>query len=375
MNEISLNHTFEYYLRNSAAKHPSMQAQDIVKLCFQAAFGAEHLLRGTDEAAAGIRLMEEFKQVPAGAGENLFERISSNYCRINLGAWKARHLPPEWLLRLFVLTAGQPHGSAGRFTDYLKEAETLICAGLLPVSSQQWHSFLGGYHPENALPVHHSEIYRTREHPAYRVVSTRYLWMLPVLEQLAALPRFADAHVIAVDGCCASGKTTCSLELADVLGAGLIHMDDFFLPLNLRTEKRLAAPGGNIHYERFIDEVLPNIASPAAFTYRRFDCQALDYTQDIPVRASAWRVAEGAYACHPLLGEYMDLRLFFHVGPAEQLKRIRQRDGEEALQNFIRRWIPMENSYFQAFQIRENADMVLQTYEISPAPHQESSSL
>lgn len=73
MNEISLNHTFEYYLRNSAAKHPSMQAQDIVKLCFQAAFGAEHLLRGTDEAAAGIRLMEEFKQVPAGAGENLFE--------------------------------------------------------------------------------------------------------------------------------------------------------------------------------------------------------------------------------------------------------------------------------------------------------------
>ena len=71
----------------------------------------------------------------------------------------------------------------------------------------------------------------------------------------------------------------------------------------------------------------------------------------------------------------MDLRLFFHVGPAEQLKRIRQRDGEEALQNFIRRWIPMENSYFQAFQIRENADMVLQTYEISPAPHQESSSL
>lgn len=375
MNGISLNHTFEYYLRDSAAKHPSMQAQDIVKLCFQAAFGAEHLLRGADEAAASLRLMAELKQVPAGTGENLFERISDNYCRINIGAWKARHLPPEWLLRLFVLTAGQPCGSAGCFTDYLKKAETLICAGLLPVSSQQWHSFLGGYQPENALPVHHSEIYRAKEHPAYRIVSTRYLWMLPILERLAALPMSAGARVIAIDGCCASGKTTCSLELADVLGAGLIHMDDFFLPLHLRTEKRLAAPGGNIHHERFLAEVLPNIASQAAFTYRRFDCQALDYTQDIPVRASAWRVVEGAYACHPLLGEYMDLRLFFQVDPAKQLERIRRRNGEDSLQNFISRWIPMENSYFQAYRIKEKADLVLQIQEISPAQHPESSSL
>ena len=36
--------------------------------------------------------------------------------------------------------------------------------------------------------------------------------------------------VIAIDGRCASGKTTLARELAERLGAGVIHMDDFFLP-------------------------------------------------------------------------------------------------------------------------------------------------
>ena len=32
-------------------------------------------------------------------------------------------------------------------------------------------------------------------------------------------------------------------------------MDDFFLPMELRTAERLEEPGGNVHYERFSAEV------------------------------------------------------------------------------------------------------------------------
>ena len=35
---------FEVYLKQQLALHPSMQPQDVVKLCYQAAHGAEHLL-------------------------------------------------------------------------------------------------------------------------------------------------------------------------------------------------------------------------------------------------------------------------------------------------------------------------------------------
>ncbi|MCL1877401.1 MAG: hypothetical protein FWF80_00945, partial [Defluviitaleaceae bacterium] len=78
--------------------------------------------------------------------------------------------------------------------------------------------------------------------------------------KLSAILRLAaDARVIAIDGRSASGKTTLASELAAQTGASVIHMDDFFLPQDLRTEERLNTPGGNVHHERFASEVLPHI--------------------------------------------------------------------------------------------------------------------
>ena len=36
--------SFEFYFEEQLKKHPSMQFSDAVKLCYQAAMGAEHLL-------------------------------------------------------------------------------------------------------------------------------------------------------------------------------------------------------------------------------------------------------------------------------------------------------------------------------------------
>ena len=55
--------SIEKYLLEQCAIHPSMQPQDVVKLCYQASFGAEHLLE--DFAAAQNYFMEEFEAVPA----------------------------------------------------------------------------------------------------------------------------------------------------------------------------------------------------------------------------------------------------------------------------------------------------------------------
>ena len=58
---------------------------------------------------------------------------------------------------------------------------------------------------------------------------------------------------VAIEGPCGSGKSTLANHLLEIFGdqANLIHMDDFFLPLELRTTDRLAEPGGNIDYVRF----------------------------------------------------------------------------------------------------------------------------
>ena len=64
------------------------------------------------------------------------------------------------------------------------------------------------------------------------------------------------ARVIALDGRAASGKSTLSEDVRKVMDVDIVHMDDFFLPKELRTPERFLEPGGNVHYERFISEVI-----------------------------------------------------------------------------------------------------------------------
>ena len=79
--------------------------------------------------------------------------------------------------------------------------------------------------------------------------------MKEILEMIGKADR-GGRLVIAIDGKCATGKTTLAARLASGLDADVIHMDDFFLPPAKRTQQRLSEPGGNVDYERFMEEVL-----------------------------------------------------------------------------------------------------------------------
>ncbi|MBR6541909.1 MAG: hypothetical protein IKT73_01750, partial [Anaerotignum sp.] len=89
---------FERYFLEQLHRHPSMKAQDVVKMCYQAAFGAEHLLQ--DKARAEAYFMKEYEETEAKEMP-LFEEISENICRVNLAAWKYHSLPAVWLFRIF----------------------------------------------------------------------------------------------------------------------------------------------------------------------------------------------------------------------------------------------------------------------------------
>lgn len=166
-------------------------------------------------------------------------------------------------------------------------------------------------------------------------------------------------RVIAIDGRCCAGKSTLARDMAERLGAGVVHMDDFFLPVEMRTPARLALPGGNFHHERFVLEVLPFLRGGAGFSYRIFDCGRMDFDGVRVVAPSSLRVVEGAYAHHPVLGAYMDTRIFMDIGPEVQRKRVVRRNGAEAAGGFFDRWIPMEEAYIRAYEIMEKADVIL----------------
>ena len=329
-------------------RHPAMQPQDVIKLCYQAARGAEHLL--TDTARARAWFDQEYTSTPADASLPLFEPISENVARVNIAAWKAANLPAEWLFRMFVHTAGVPMGGEELLNRYIAEADGQVSH--LP----GWAEALATWRESGMPAVHHSDAYHAAEKPAYRIVNRRFQCILPLLQRLTEQP---EVRVIAIDGRAASGKTTKAGLLSAVLETPVVHMDDFFLPPALRTPERLGQPGGNVHYERFAAEVLPGLRSGESFSYRIFDCSEMDFRGTRGIPAAPIRIVEGSYAHHPALGDYADLRVFSTVEPEEQMARILRRNGEKMAEMFRTRWIPMEERYFSAFAIREGADIVL----------------
>ena len=327
---------FREFLRQQLDRHPGMQTQDVIKLCYQAAFGAEHILQ--DKAAAEAYFYKEYGETTA-TDEPLFEAISSEVCRVNFGAWKREGLPPKWLFRMFVCS--EYRADKARFLEYLQVA---LCR-------EEVDAYLAG----GIRAVHHSDSYREANHPHYRIVSARFAALLPILQKLKG----KESAVIALDGRAASGKTTMAGLLSKVLDATVIAMDDFFLPPELRTPQRLAETGGNVHYERFQEEVLFGLQTGEGFFYRVFDCGKMAYGVTVEIPKSQYRIVEGSYSHHPALGDYADLRVFLDIAPETQMARIKKRNGERLAEMFRTRWIPMEETYFDAFSIREHADLRL----------------
>ncbi|MBQ3046116.1 MAG: AAA family ATPase [Clostridia bacterium] len=166
---------------------------------------------------------------------------------------------------------------------------------------------------------------------------------------------------VVIDGCCASGKTTLANRLAEQIDAQVIHMDDFFLPVHMRTEQRLSQAGGNVHYERFCDEVANGIRSGKSFEYGIYSCSEGRIKSYHTINPQKNIIIEGSYSLHPEIPDVAEIKIFIETGLETQLERIRNRNGEEALKAFVNKWIPFENRYFEEFNIKDKCDFKLTT--------------
>ena len=166
----------------------------------------------------------------------------------------------------------------------------------------------------------------------------------PIIYAVQSKLQGAKTLVVAIDGCCGSGKTYYSGLLAEYFGATVISCDDFFLPVTMRSAERLGEVGGNIHYERLWD-VLSKVRQGKAFTYSAYVCST-DSFEKRKFEPARVVIVEGSYALHRQLDAFYDVKVLLTVDKQTQYDRLLKREGAEGVANFTNKWIPLENRYF-----------------------------
>lgn len=177
-----------------------------------------------------------------------------------------------------------------------------------------------------------------------------------LLEKIDQICRQKGHVTIAIDGRCGSGKTTLANKLKEYLNCHIFHMDDFYLQVYQRTKERYNEPGGNVDRERFKKEVLEPLNNQQDVLYRPFDCSSMSISEGTVYPYKPINIIEGSYSCHPELIDDYDLTIFVDIDESLRHKRIEERNGKEALNMFVKKWIPLEEKYFSCFDIQNHCD-------------------
>lgn len=171
-----------------------------------------------------------------------------------------------------------------------------------------------------------------------------------VLAIVAALhavpPRAGGIRVLAVDGPSGAGKSTLAVDVARVLGAPIVRMDDLYPGWDGLEE---AVP-------RLLEWVLRPLAAGRRAWYRRYDWNAGRYAEWHEVPAGRALVIEGVSCGSRICAPYLSLLVWVEADPALRMERGMARDGE-AYRPHWERWARQEDEHFAREGTRDRADV------------------
>ncbi len=356
-----MNHTDQLtaILLQSIKLQPCQQAADLIKLIYQSEFGSGHLI--ADESAGLEKLKGEIRARRHDPEHvtGQFSPIGNGLCRIHLAGIAKTGISASTINRLCIYTANKIKGHAQRFKGKLLDLRTSLETSADQSVLLELDRFLESYDFETCPPPGHSPLYLEQYAPSYRVVSLDSWLYFDLFCRLDQTLQAGESVNLGIDGLCGAGKSTLAGLLQFVYGARVISMDHFFLPARLRTAERLQEPGGNIDYERFLVEVAEPLSGSQQFSYHVFNCQTMSQDRQITIKPGQLNIVEGTYSLHPQLRFLYNLKVFLTVNNDEQITRLKKRSTETQFHDFIDKWIPMENLYFDQLKIPQHSDLVL----------------
>ncbi len=335
-------------------KYPLLDIQDIFKFLYQSTFGCEHMV--TSETEAEKRICDEFKNVTNNCEDHI-EELDGDYCRGSLSLL-SDGITPKTLAKLFCLSSKKESALASELEIKIECARALIIEGALPLDLEAFDRELSKWKACGYPSIHHSDRFKKAYSPSYRVISKEYIPFLPLLTMIDKMLLRGKAR-IAIEGGSASGKSTLADILSNIYDCNVFHMDDFFLRAEQRTKARYAEIGGNIDRERFLPEVLFPLSKNEPFSYRPYDCSTFSLTEPINVYPKPLSVIEGVYSMHPEFRAFYDYSVYLNISDKAQKERINKRNSPDMANRFFNEWIPLENRYFNEFNIRDLCDLII----------------
>ena len=197
--------------------YPSARLQDLIKALHQACLGCGHLI--LDEAGSFARLQGEWEGAPVTG--RLSEELSEGFVRLHLGDAREGNIRPETVQKLFSLSARIRTGGEDAFLKALDEIRQAVGTGESPADEED-RAFLSAYLPKAPAMLSHSKQFRALYHPAYRVIAREFSSLLPLMGLIDRSLSQGRHVTLAVEGGCASGKST----VADAVAArlGILHL-------------------------------------------------------------------------------------------------------------------------------------------------------
>jgi phosphoglycolate phosphatase len=186
---------------------------------------------------------------------------------------------------------------------------------------------------------------------------------------------------LGISGVDTSGKTEFAKSFCRYLQSAdyactIIHMDDFHNPLAVRRQgaNEIDAYYSNaFNYRQLTEELLIPLRE-AGCVDKDIVCLNLETDRYENVRRyTADRgtvvLVEGVLLFRPPITDYLDGRIFLHIGFDEMLKRARERDvpkyGEAFIQKYIDKYIPIQKRYLEEYTPEINSDILINNSDYS----------
>jgi uridine kinase len=185
------------------------------------------------------------------------------------------------------------------------------------------------------------------------------------------LSRQAGPIVVAVDGGSGAGKSTLARLIQNQVDTALIQIDDFFaadIPDSqwdeFSVEERLRYV---FNWRRLRESAMEPLLAGEPAKWYAFDFESglrpdgTYGTQADPTERKPADVIllEGAYTACPELADLVDLAVLVDVPVEERHVRLEAREDKGFLEEWHRRWDPVESYYFTQVRPRSSFDLVV----------------